>query len=322
MSHSQTSLDCGHGALLHRGRWGPVPGTRVVALTAEENRESGAGQVCGAAGEVARAGRAALRQGNRRYRGTLHVLPESQILANRHDAVALARLLGVRSRLDEMGEWWSQNAVSATAVLISIASLLGTILYRRRSERKREFELLLQRFDREAAKREAAIDQEAKKREAVIDQEAKKREAAINREAAKRDERFEREAAKRDKRFDQEAAKREAAIDREAAKRQSAFEAALQRFDQEAAKRDERFEREVAKREAAIQAAMDRSDRKFEAVQARSDELSRQLAQLVERVVTNEASLDEVRAAVRRMVSNPVSTPRGGETLAAQEVPD
>ena len=307
MSRSQTSLDCGHGAPLHRGRWGPVPGTRVVAVTAEENRESGAGQMCGAAGEVARAGRAALRQGNRRYRGTLHVLPESQILASRHDAVALTRLLGVRSKLDEMGEWWSENAVSATAVLISIASLLGTILYRRRGERKREFEVVLQRIDHETAKREAAIDQAAAKREA---------------ETRAFTERIDRETAKREAAIDQATAKREAEtraftqrIDREAAERD-------ERFEREAAKRDVRFEREVAKREEAIQALMDRSDRKFEALMARSDELSRQLSQLLERVVTNEAGLNEVRAAVLRIVSNPASTPGRGEALAAQEVPD
>ena len=225
--------------------------------------------------------------------------------------MAPGRSLGARCRLGVMGEWWSQNAVSAIAILISIVSLLGTILYRRRRERKGEFELLLQRIDREAAKREAALDQEAAKREATI-----------NQEATKRDERFEREAAKREaetraftERLDREAAERDERIEREAAKRD-------ERFEREAAKRDERFEREVAKREEAIQALMDRSDRKFEVLLARSDELSRQLTQLIERVVTNEASLDEVRAAVLRMAPNPASSPGRGEALAAQEVPD
>ena len=214
--------------------------------------------------------------------------------------MAPGRSLGARCRLGVMGEWWSQNAVSAIAILISIVSLLGTILYRRRRERKGEFELLLQRIDREAAKREAALDQEAAKREATI-----------NQEATKRDERFEREAAKREA----ETRAFTERLDREAAERD-------ERFEREAAKRDERFEREVAKREEAIQALMDRSDRKFEVLLARSDELSRQLTQLIERVVTNEASLDEVRAAVLRMAPNPASSPGRGEALAAQEVPD
>ena len=183
-------------------------------------------------------------------------------------------------RLIAMGEWWSQNAVSATAVLISIASLLGTILYRRRSERKREFEVLLQRFER-VVTNEAAIDQEAAKRQSAF-------ETALQR-------------------FDQ-------AVD----KREAETRAFTERIDREATERNERFEREFAKREEAIQASMDRSDRKFEALLARIDELSRQLSQLVERVVTNEAGLDEVRAAVRRIVSNPASSPGLGEALAAQ----
>ena len=236
--------------------------------------------------------------------------------------MAPGRSLGARCRLGVMGEWWSQNAVSAIAILISIVSLLGTILYRRRRERKGEFELLLQRIDREAARREATINQEATKRDERFEREAAKREAALDQEAAKREATINQEAAKRDERFEREAAKREAEtrafterLDREAAERD-------ERFEREAAKRDERFEREVAKREEAIQALMDRSDRKFEVLLARSDELSRQLTQLIERVVTNEASLDEVRAAVLRMAPNPASSPGRGEALAAQEVPD
>lgn len=153
-----------------------------------------------------------------------------------------------------MPQWIGSVATVATA-LVALAALIMSIWASRRVARRRDFELLLERIDQEAAKREAET-------------------RAIT-------ERFEREAAKRDERFDREAAKREAGT-REI----------IERFDQEAAKRDERFEREVAKREEAIRDVMDRSDRKFEALQRRSDELYRRWLEISARATHTEVVLE------------------------------
>ncbi len=74
---------------------------------------------------------------------------------------------------------WVGSAATVVTALVALAALIVSVRASRRVARKREFELLLERIDREAAKR---------------------------------DERFEREAAKRDDRFEREAAKREEAI--------------------------------------------------------------------------------------------------------------
>ena len=150
---------------------------------------------------------------------------------------------------------WIGSAATVLATLVAIAALIVSIWAGRRAARKREFEILLERIDREAAKREAET-------RAVIEQ--------IDREAAKREEQIDREAAKREERIDREAAKREEQIDREAAKR------------------EERIDREAAKREEAIRELMDRSDRKFEDLRRRSDELYRQSAEVTARMARNE----------------------------------
>ena len=90
---------------------------------------------------------------------------------------------------------WIGSAATVAATLVAIAALIVSIWAGRRAARKREFEILLERIDREAAKREAEtralmerIDREAAKREERIEREAAKREEGIEREAAKREE--------------------------------------------------------------------------------------------------------------------------------------
>ena len=75
------------------------------------------------------------------------------------------------------------SAATVVTALVALAALIVSIRASRRVARKREFELLLERIDREAAKREAET-------RAVTER--------IDREAAERDERFEREVAKRE----------------------------------------------------------------------------------------------------------------------------
>ena len=154
-----------------------------------------------------------------------------------------------------MPQWIGSAATVATA-LVALAALIVSIWLGLRAARKRDFEILLERIDREAAKREERID---------------------------------REAAKREERIDREAAKREEQIDREAAKREAETKAFIERIDREAAKREEQIEREAAKREERIRELMDRSDRKFESLQRRTDELYRQSAEVTARVAHNEA---------------------------------
>ena len=97
---------------------------------------------------------------------------------------------------------WVGSAATVASTLVAIAALIASIWAVRRVARGREFEILLERIDREAAKREQQIDREAAKREERIDQEAAKREAQFEREAAKREALFEREAAKREAQFE------------------------------------------------------------------------------------------------------------------------
>ena len=105
--------------------------------------------------------------------------------------------------------------------LVALAALIVSIWASRRVARKREFELLLERIDREGAKREERIDREAAKREERID-----------REAARREEQFEREAAKREERIDREGAKREEAIRAVMDRSDRKFEALQKRSDE------------------------------------------------------------------------------------------
>ena len=199
---------------------------------------------------------------------------------------------------------WIGNAATVAAPLVALVALIVSIWAARRAARKREFEILLERIDREAAKREERIDREAAKREA----ETKAVIEGIEREAAER----ETEAKAFIERIEREAAKREEGIDREAAKREAETKAFIERIEREAAKREERIDREAAKREERIRELMDRSDRKFESLQRRTDELYRQSAEVTSRVAHNEAVL---ATAVE-------STPARGETeaVAAQDV--
>ncbi|MDE0261425.1 MAG: hypothetical protein OXJ37_03365 [Bryobacterales bacterium] len=156
---------------------------------------------------------------------------------------------------------WIGSVATVAATLVAIAALIVSIWAGRRAARKREFEVLLERIDQEATKREERIDREAAKREA---------------ETRALMERIDREAAKREQQFEKEAAKRE------------------QQFEREAARREEQFEKEAAKREEAIRALLRSSDTRFEALQRRSDELYRQSAEVTARVAHNEAALDAV----------------------------
>ena len=203
-------------------------------------------------------------------------------------------------------EEWIRGATAIVTAIVAVAALVVSIWASRRVARKREFEILLERSDREAAKREQQFEREAAKREEAI--------RALM-------ERSDREAAKREQQFEREAAKREEAIralmersDREAAKRE-------QQFEREATKREQQFEREAAKREEAIRALMERSDRKFEAVLARNDELSRQSAEVTERVSRTEAVLETVRAGGQRAAVQPAPSTGETEAVAAQGVP-
>ena len=104
----------------------------------------------------------------------------------------------------------------ATA-LVALAALIVSIWASRRVARRRDFELLLERVDQEAAKREAET-------RAITER--------FDQEAAKRDERFEREAAKRDERFEREVSKREEAIRDVMDRSDRKFEALQRRSDE------------------------------------------------------------------------------------------
>ena len=108
-----------------------------------------------------------------------------------------------------MEEWLRIVATVATP-LIAIAALIVSIWASRRVARKREFEILLERIDREAAKREEQFEKAA----------------------AKRDQLFEKAAAERDERFGREAERLEAAIRMLMDRSDSRFDALLARSDQ------------------------------------------------------------------------------------------
>ena len=118
-------------------------------------------------------------------------------------------------------EEWIRGATQVVTALVAMAALIVSVRASRRFARRREFEILLERIDQEAAKREKRIDQEAAKREKRIDQ-----------EAAKREKQFEREAAKRERQFEREAAKREEAIRAQMDRSDRKFEALLARSDE------------------------------------------------------------------------------------------
>ena len=106
-------------------------------------------------------------------------------------------------------EEWLGNVATVATPLIAIAALIVSIWVSRRVARKREFEILLERIDREAAKREAQFEREAAKREAL----------------------FEKAAAESNERFEREAERREAAIRMLMDRSDSRFDALLARSD-------------------------------------------------------------------------------------------
>ena len=104
---------------------------------------------------------------------------------------------------------WIGSAATVAATLVALAALIVSIWAGRLAARRREFEILLERIDRETAKREAEtravmerIDREAAKREERIDREAAKREERIDREAAKREERIRELMESSDRKFE------------------------------------------------------------------------------------------------------------------------
>ena len=93
---------------------------------------------------------------------------------------------------------WIGSAATVVATLVATAALIVSIWAGRRAARKREFEILLERIDRETIKREAEtravierIDREAAKREEQFDREAAKREEAIRALMDRSDRKFE-----------------------------------------------------------------------------------------------------------------------------------
>ena len=129
--------------------------------------------------------------------------------------------------------------------------------------------------------------------------------------------RIDKEAEKRDQRI-QAAMER---IDREADKRDQRIQAAMERIDREAEKREQAFDREAEKREQAIQAALERSDRAFETLTARANDLTKELADIAQRTVRNEGTLEALAALEPRGESKSTSTADETRTVAAQQVP-
>ncbi|MDE0621396.1 MAG: hypothetical protein OXH83_06975 [Bryobacterales bacterium] len=82
---------------------------------------------------------------------------------------------------------WIGSAATVTATLVALAALIVSIWAGRRAARRREFEILLERIDRETTKREAET-------RAVMQR--------IGREAAKRDERIRELMDRSDRKFE------------------------------------------------------------------------------------------------------------------------
>ena len=114
-------------------------------------------------------------------------------------------------------EGWIRDATAIVTALVAMVALIVSIWASRRAARRREFEILLERIDREAAKREKQFETEAVKREA---------------ETRVFTERIDREAAKREKQFETEAVKREEAIRALMDRSDRKFEALLARSDE------------------------------------------------------------------------------------------
>ena len=211
---------------------------------------------------------------------------------------------------------WGTFEVRALGVLIAFLALLATLAYRWLVGHQRDFEMLLERSDKEAEKRERAIQATMER----IDKEAEKREQAIQTTID---------------RIDKEAEKREQAIqttidriDKEAEKRERAIQATMERIDREAEKREqaiqatmERIDREADRRERAIQAALERSDRAFETLTARSNELANELPGIAQRTARSEGALNALAGGEPHEGSKSTSVADEASSVAAQEVP-
>ena len=180
---------------------------------------------------------------------------------------------------------WATVEVQVLGVLIAFFALLATLAYRWLVGHQRDFQMLLQRIDREAEKREQRI-------QATLDR--------IDREAEKREQRIQATM----ERIDREAEKRERALDREAEKRERAFD------------------REAEKREQAIRAALERSDKAFETLTARANELTKELAGVAQRTARSEGTLEALAAGEPPGESTSTSTADEPRTVAAQQVRD
>ncbi len=104
---------------------------------------------------------------------------------------------------------WATAEVRALGVLIAFLALLATLAYRWLVGHQRDFQMLLERIDKEAEKREQAFEKEAEKREQVtratierIDKEAEKREQAFEKEAEKREQAIQAALERSDRTFE------------------------------------------------------------------------------------------------------------------------
>ena len=184
-------------------------------------------------------------------------------------------------RVVDMSEW-VVSELRIIGVLVALATLLSTLLYRWFSWQQREFESLLQRIDRESAERQ---------------------------------QRFDRESAERQRQFDKESAERQRQFDKESAERQ-------QQINREAVQRQQQIDREAEKRERASELALERSDRVFERLTARIDELAKDLADVAQRIARIEARLDVLMAGLPRVGPQSVSAADEPRAIAAQHIPD
>ena len=136
---------------------------------------------------------------------------------------------------------WATAEVRALGVLVAFLALLATLAYRWLVGHQRDFQMLLERIDKEAERRE---------------RETREITARIDREAAERQQRIDKEAAERQQGFDKEAEKRERAIQAALERTDRAFETLTARAN------------ELAKELAGIAQRTARSEGTLEAMTA------------------------------------------------------
>jgi len=199
--------------------------------------------------------------------------------------------------------------IAVAALVVSVWS----VLFR---SRRRDFEILLDRSDKEAAKREAETRELRRQLER----------AAAQRETETRDLR---------RQLEKEAAQREAGtrdlmrqLEKEAAKRQAGTKDLMRQLDNDAAKREaetrefrRQLSEEAAKREAAIQRMLDISERRFSALMERLDDHLEHLAAVSERVAQNETALRGAKTDGYRTVAAQASAPDESDEEAVQQAP-